>query len=638
MDNILAIATYGAQRVKHPQTQKMVSAYKMGYSSAASAVLLALYGDSARDVSSKQASYHYIQVDSDVVVRHGYILLKVNNELLGQAEAITRRSHRAAVFLWRDSKWHELPTSRQPEYAEPSPRSGPDFNPSSLRLADAATGEKDAAVEGITVEKSQRDPHEKAWFWIMGDTYPHRELLKRWGCRWSKKRRCWYYIGWALPSAVEQLVQEHRIADIAESPDSEAGSDDDPCTMEEAANILGVTVKPEAVIRAEPPRLYALNAVVYARHDLETPDGKPIPTGARGIITRLYNRNTRHGWSYDVQFDGIGEGWYFERELTHLEPIPGIRITRGAVVPPGAELPPTDLDIKRSLIETGQQPEALPTATEATYSNNTEPPPADTSEPANVAASIRVLKPQSQPSDGAEPDAVQNAIQQVKTAPMTRTPSVQSSNAKKSLIPIPHQPVGELTGSISGNVWCYGYAIHEGIAIYANLGGPRMAVEAIRARLAKGEIVNCVPWDAPAVELTAGEGNTGMYTAFLQNIPEAKFTSLILLHEQVMQPNYGGKSTTFILRVSDQQATLQLKQHVTELVKVAVFDAWADYLYHAGQSAMLVRKTRGAGGLDILAVDLDVDAWTRLLTGGLEQAIITLPGQKPVATVKLDEV
>jgi hypothetical protein len=174
-------------------------------------------------------------------------------------------------------------------------------------------------------------------------------------------------------------------------------------------------------------------------------------------------------------------------------------------------------------------------------------------------------------------------------------------------------------------VWCFGYAIHEGIAIYVNLGGPRMAVEAIRARLAKGEIVNCVPWDAPAVELTAGEGNTGMYTAFLQNIPEAKFTSLILLHEQVIQPNYGGKSTTFILRVSDEQATLQLKQHVTELVKVPVFDEWADYLYHAGQTAMLVRKTRCAGGLDVLAVDLDVDAWTRLLTGGLEQSIIALP-------------
>jgi hypothetical protein len=589
----------------------------MGYSSAASAVLLALYGDKARDVSSKHASYHYIQVDGAVVVRHGYILLKVSSDLLRQAETITRRFHRAAVFLWRDGKWRELPTSRQPEYTEPLSRSGPDFNPSSLRLVDAASGEKDAAVEGISVEKSQRDPNEKAWFWIMGDTYPHRELLKRWGCRWSKKRRCWYYIGWALPTAVEQLVEEYRILDTGEAPDSEAGCNDDPCTLEEAANILGMTVRPEAAISAEPPRLYALNTVVYARHDLETPDGKRIPTGTRGIITRLYNRNARHGWSYDVQFDGIGEGWYFERELTDLEPIPGIRITRGAVVPPGAELPPTDADIKRSLIVTGQQPEAFPTTVEAIHSDNTEA--------TNVAASIRVLKPQSQPPDGAEPDAVQTAIQQVKAAPMTRTAHVQASNGKKSLIPISHQPVGELTGSISGNVWCYGYAIHEGIAIYVNLGGPRMAVEAIRARLAKGEIVNCVPWDAPAVELTAGEGNSGMYTAFLQNIPEAKFTSLILLHEQVMQPNYGGKATTFILRVSDDQATIQLKQHVTELVKVPVFDAWADYLYYAGQTAMLVRKTRSAGGLDVLVVDLDVDAWTRLLTGGLEQNIITLP-------------
>ena len=40
---------------------------------------------------------------------------------------------------------------------------------------------------------------------------------------------------------------------------------------------------------------------------------------------------------------------------------------------------------------------------------------------------------------------------------------------------------------------------------------------------------------------------------------------------------------------------------------------------------MLVRKTRSAGGLDVLAVDLDVDSWTRLMTGGLSQGIIRLP-------------
>jgi hypothetical protein len=68
----------------------------------------------------------------------------------------------------------------------------------------------------------------------------------------------------------------------------------------------------------------------------------------------------------------------------------------------------------------------------------------------------------------------------------------------------------------------------------------------------------------------------------------------------------------------------QLRHHVTKLVKVPVFLDWAGYLWQAGQNAMLVRKTRGAGGLDVLAVDLDVDSWTRLMTGRLSQGIIRL--------------
>jgi hypothetical protein len=227
--------------------------------------------------------------------------------------------------------------------------------------------------------------------------------------------------------------------------------------------------------------------------------------------------------------------------------------------------------------------------------------------------------------DDAEPDAVIKAIRQTKAEALPVLQHSSSSNGKRVLVRITQTPCGELTGSITGNVWAYGYAVHEGVCIYLNMGGPRMAVEAIRAKLAKGDQVTCVPWDAPSVELTAGEGNTGMYSAFTQNIPEAKFTSLILLHEMVTQPNYGGKATTFILHVSDEQAMAQLHQHVTRLVKVPVFLDWTGYLWQAGQSAMLVRKTRGAGGLDVLAVDLDVDSWTRLITGGLSQGIIHLP-------------
>jgi hypothetical protein len=197
--------------------------------------------------------------------------------------------------------------------------------------------------------------------------------------------------------------------------------------------------------------------------------------------------------------------------------------------------------------------------------------------------------------------------------------------ASRALRLVGQEYVGELIGSITGDVHCYGYAIHDSICIYVSMGGPRMAVEAIRAKLSKGYIVSCAPWDAPSVELTAGEGNSGMYHAYLTNIPEAKFTSLILVHEWAVVPNYNGAATTFLFRTDDAQATAKLKHHVTELVKVPVFDAWAGYLYSAGQTAGLVRKTRSAGAIDVLTVDLDATAWTRLITGGLGTEKLQLP-------------
>ncbi len=588
---LIAIDTYGSHRVKNPHTGQMVSAYKIGYSSAASAVLLALYGERARDVSSKHASYHYIQVDAEVTVRHGYLLLKVSDDELARAEAITIQSHRPAVYRWLDGAWQEFPHLRQPEYTPLVGRSGPNFNPTGLRIVAASTGEAEAAVAGISVEKSQRSERDTPWWWLRGDTYPHRETLKRWGCRWSQRQRAWYFIGRELPEAVQRLVDE------------QSAPDDDPCSVAEAAAILGVPVKDTPI--AEPPRLYALGETVYARHDLETPDGQPIPTGAQGTITRLYNRNLTHGWSYDVDFAGIGTGWYFERELTPLEPLPGIRVTHGRVAPPGVELA-SDSAIKQALVANGHQPEAVETL-----------PPDEPEE----MPSIRIIKPV---LDVSETDAVIDAVRQTKAGTLPVLQSSPTPNGKRGLAHIPQAACGELTGSITGNVWCYGWATHDGICVYLNMGGPRMAVEAIRAKLAKGDIVTCVPWDAPGIELTAGEGNTGMYTAYLQNIPEAKFTSLILCHELVTQPNYGGQSTTFIFHVSDEQAMAQLRQHVTKLVKVPVFPEWTGYLWQAGQAAMLLRPTRTGGDVKLWTLTFDADAWTRLITGGLAEGNITL--------------
>ena len=180
-------------------------------------------------------------------------------------------------------------------------------------------------------------------------------------------------------------------------------------------------------------------------------------------------------------------------------------------------------------------------------------------------------------------------------------------------------------------MYCYGYAVHQGVLLYLSFGGPRTAVEAIRAKLAKGEVVNLVPWDAPAIELSAGEtegvANTGMFTTYLHSISEAKFTSAILVHEWLTDPNYGGKSVTGIFRTDEAQNVAKLTDHVRKLVKVPVFDDWGGFLFSAGESAGLVRSPRGGGGIDLLVIELEVDAWTRLITGGLANGVITLPKQ-----------
>jgi hypothetical protein len=528
--HIIAVHTYGSQRVKHPQTQQTVSAHKIGYTSAASDVLLVLYGAKAWDVSSPQASYRYIQIEGDTTVKHGYLLLNVTADELPRAEAVTRRSYRAETYLWRDGRWLELPNSRNADYSEPTARSGPGFNPAGYRPVSPTTGEKETAVKGIHAEKSQRNPDEKPWWWLLGETYPHREMLKRHGARFSSRRRAWYYVGWELPEAIKRLITEYT---AAESEAPVPAVDDAPCSDEEAERILGV--------RLASPQPAIANG-----------NGKsPIQLNADSIQ---------------------------QLDETPLEAVP-----------------PDD--------EKDATPEAP-----------AEPP------------QIRVIKPQPLPADGEPLDEIQTAIIQAKSNGMPVLPTVSvTPNARRPLSVIQQAYVGELTGSITGSVYCYGYAVQDSICVFVNMGGPRMAVEAIRAKFSKGEIVNLVPWDGPAVELTAGEGNTGMYHDFMQNIPEAKFTSLVLCHDLLVNPNYGGKSTTFILRTDEAQATAKLKHHITELVKVPVFDDWADYLYTAGQTAMLVRKTRVEGGVDVLTINLDVDAWTRLITGGVEQGVIALP-------------
>ena len=364
----------------------------------------------------------------------------------------------------------------------------------------------------IEIVKSKKDPNKPAWWWIGGDTRPHKELFKEHGAKWSRKRKQWYLISETLPQAIQNLADSLN-PEGNSSPDRETikvevpnVDEHPPCSIEEASQVLSIPLSRNSSYETRSKE------IMKVREEEERPNQ--------------------------------------DAEAEMVEPI------RVLAAPEADEL------IKETMLQLKASPSAL------------------------------VIEP----------------------AP------VRTSRQK-----IPQRYCGELTGSITGAVWCYGYALHEGICIYLNMAGPKMATEAIRAKLGKGDIVNLLPEDASAIELTAGEGNTGMYTDFLQNIPEARVASRILVHESLLTPDYGGKSTTYIMQVDDYQVMKQLQNHVRELVSVAVFDDWADYLWQAGKIAKLVRNTRCGGGLTILAIDLDIDAWTRLITGGLSEKVIFLP-------------
>jgi len=407
-----------------------------------------------------------------------------------------------------------------------------------------------------------------------------------------------------------------------------------------------------------PQRLFIVGDTVYARYNSETLDGKHIETGHMGTIVKLYrfnpNLGTLRGHTYDVDWQDIGVEWMFEDELTS-EPIPsGIQITRRSVTLSG-EHGASPSDERKALVNAGIKSEVLETSSIESYdcfceahagpkgwfpsknlgtwiacgicnSDGTNIPKLDASDPdADQPPAIRIIQATKLTDNTSNDDTVTNAIRHATTMPLTSTTMLEPMAQTHHIHRIPQSCVGELMGSVIANVFCYGYATHVGTLIYLNMGGPRSGVEAIRAKLAKGQTVNLVPDEGPSVELTPGEGITGMYTAYINNLSEARFVSMILVHENWIDPNYGGQATTYIMYLDDAQAKRQLLHHIRELVSVPVFPQWIDYLWQAGQTAMLLRNCKTDGGITLKALDLDAMAWKRIITGGVANDIIHIP-------------
>jgi hypothetical protein len=70
----------------------------------------------------------------------------------------------------------------------------------------------------IQMTFSKKDENKAGWWWISGDTkadtFNVKDILKANKCRWSRKRKAWYYIGDVLPTAISDLLD----GDVPVSP------------------------------------------------------------------------------------------------------------------------------------------------------------------------------------------------------------------------------------------------------------------------------------------------------------------------------------------------------------------------------------------------------------------------------------
>jgi len=729
LTTIVALTTYGTQTKTHKG--KRLSTLKIGYIGIISTILLKLFPD-ARDVSSSRDSYKYIYLPNKPKLHRNWLFLELTPNELAVVEIMTFAVDRSyGIAVWKDSKWMMPPNQKQPEYHEPRGTGDvPNGSPAGYWAlsTDGTKGPTGESRDGdrIIAEYSKLDPHKPAWWWIPGNSATYVKLadLKRQGCRWKKRRRAFAYVGDTLPDGLLNLLdnaEECRAIMAGMKPDDakqkyrnssniavDEVEDTEPCSLEEAQSILGVThiVSPDIITVYEPGRvawttqnipkdlegrtenipvgtkytiinveasgdplnpayviqygdktarvleeeiipmrIFEMGNVVYARQETKTSQGDIITTGTKGEITKLYrlNRNMGSRHSYDVEWENIGMEWMFEDELSAVAPDPNIHITRGQFVPNGNGI--TVADERKAILEGGHRPEALEVIVERCTCEDMDGPigwlPAKNlgtwvacgscnpqgknmpeSDPTNPEAekppAIRIIKPTALSDD----DEIAQAVRQTSVTQIDRSPMVVNTSKVQSL---PMACVGELTGSVVANVFCYGYALDGDELIFLNMGGPRSGVEAIRAKLSKGDIVSLMRWDDPSIELTAGEGNTGVYTAYINNMAETRFVHCMLVHERLVHPNYNGNAKTYIIQMSEEQAKAQLLHHVRETVKLPVFPHWIDYLWQAGQVAKLVRNTRAGGGLTIKTIDLDVDAWGRLIQYGVSEKAIAIP-------------
>lgn len=225
---------------------------------------------------------------------------------------------------------------------------------------------------------------------------------------------------------------------------------------------------------------------------------------------------------------------------------------------------------------------------------------------------------------------VRDKAEHVPPTDTLETPTHPAKQNKK----FPQHYCGELTGDVTANIFCFGYAIHDDNLQYLNIAGPKMACEAIRAKLNNGQSVFLHPHDnKPSIEMSSGDEKTSQYHVYTHHMPEARYTSMILVHKHAVEPDFSGHGQTCFFAppasnmagTDTTHATAKLLQLVRDLVAIPIFDHWQDWLWKIGREKSLVMPPLyHGGGVVLWMVSLERTPWELAIQAGVRKQQLTL--------------
>jgi hypothetical protein len=183
------------------------------------------------------------------------------------------------------------------------------------------------------------------------------------------------------------------------------------------------------------------------------------------------------------------------------------------------------------------------------------------------------------------------------------------------------QYVGRM--NVVGDCFVFGAALHDNRPVYLDIAGPATSVEAVWARLAQGKEARIVPDIGLSIVLQPPE--PGLFARFQRKIDGLGIDHLLLVYKAITEPVYSELSVTYMFFTGKAQATAILGNHISRLVKVAVFPEWFSFLVQQGRQENLVQRCTCYGGVQMWAVTLDSERWSRVIQSGLASDVITLP-------------